>query len=99
MQALIQLILLCYKMEGIKVSDVAMLITKEGGADVLRCMAPQQHNVGRAVWVKQRLERMLDAERDDGLHAEVSVHPGRVYADGVSQSMYTVVVQHFPKGS
>lgn len=93
MQAIIQLILQCYMMEGIKASDVAMLITTEGGATVFRCMAPQQHNSYRAVGVKQRLERKLD----DAHAAEVCVQPGTVFGEGKSQVMHTVVVHYFSK--
>jgi len=93
MQAIIQLIFLCYAAEGIKAADVAMFVTKEGGADVFRCMAPQQHNATRAVGVKQRLERKLD----DHHAAEVCVQPGAVYAEGRTQTMHTVVVHYFSK--
>jgi hypothetical protein len=93
MQVVIQIILLAYKMEGIKASDVAVLVTKESGATVFRCMSPQQHNAYRAVGIKQRLERNLCASPD----AECEVQPGTVYADGQTQTMHTVVVHYFAK--
>lgn len=93
MQAIIQIILLAFKMEGIRAEHVAMLITKEAGATVFRCMSPQQHNATRAVGVKQRLERNLC----DTHAAECEVQPGQVYAEGVSQTMHSVVVHYFSK--
>ena len=91
--SIIQLILLCYNLEGIKASDVAMLISTENGATVFRCMAPQQHNAARARAIKQRLERRLDDEHA----AEVHVQPGQIACDGGAtvQAMHTVVVHYF----
>lgn len=91
MQLIIQLILLCYKLEGIKAADVAMLVTKEGGATVFRCMAPQQHNASRAAGVKQRLERRFAEDHA----AEVCVQPGQVISEDATQAMHTVVVHYF----
>ena len=94
---IIQMILLCYTMEGIKPADVAMLISTENGATVFRCMAPQQHNATRAVGVKQRLERKFDNDHA----AEVMVQPGQFACDGGAtvQAMHTVVVHYFAKHS
>lgn len=94
MHPIVQLILLAYTLEGIKSRDVAILISREGGATVFRCMAPQQHNANRAVGIKQRVERQVNGDE----HAvECEVQPGQVYHEGAVQAMHTVVVHYFSK--
>ena len=88
MEAIIKLIMLAYMMEGIKASDVAILVNREDGRDVFRCMAPQQHYGKRAIQVKQRIEQQLKS-----YVADTSVNPGKAIHDGVTQQMYVVEVR------
>lgn len=92
MQAIIQLLLLAYTMEGIKADDVVLMVSKENGCSVLRCLAPQQHQAKRATDVKKRMERQLGSYR-----ADVHVQPERVFQGTESHAMYTVVVTVMPE--
>ena len=85
---IVKLILLAYLMEGIKSSDVGILTNREGGCEVFRCMAPQQHFGRRAIEIKQRLERQLTS-----FPSEVCVNPGKVIHENEVQTMYVVEVR------
>jgi hypothetical protein len=86
MNACINFILLAYAMEGINAEHVAMLMHQLAGETVFNCMSPQQHSAARANAVRDRLRKQAG-------DVEVTVIPGRVFAQGKMEMMYTVQVR------
>lgn len=86
-QQIIQLLLQCYRVVGLDSAAVAIMVSREAGSQVFRCMHPTQHSAARASVVRARMTRALAAD------VLVDTQPTRVWVNGSSQSQHVIVVR------